>query len=913
MRLKKAQFLIPIITVLTLFLSVERAFSADDILGLKTRSIQFSIDSPFEISFLELVNLLSITEGEIITRENLRKSVSGLHSKGVFKKISVYGERVGSEVDLIFHLEPSVSIASIKVKGVRYFSGKEVISKLRLRQGKLLTSVEASDVGNRLKDLYRKNGFFGAEVDIKVACSIEDGRGEMVIQVDEGERPIMNFADILGNENISDVEIMEILDVVAGRTVNLKKINRNVGKLMKRYKKKGFLLVKVSAPELVITNEGTNLIVVVDEGKRFYIEFKGNTRYSTAKLKRVSSIYSETANYEAGIIEAITEKIGFFYIEKGYPFARIDVDYLEEEGRITVRIDEGERGIIKSIDFDGNRYVSGKELTDAMDTSERGFFSFLTGTGVYRDETLNSDLENLRGYYQSKGFPNARFSLSELRSSGDGGLHLKINVDEGNRYIVRNIELKGVSFFAGQEIWRALKNIPGAPVDYVSAYADSWQIQKMYFDAGFHDCKVTISFKTEEEASNIEIIYTVNEGKRFVLGNVFVTGNSKVSSIVILRELPVSRGEVIGESDLIDFQQRLYRTGIFRAVKTRKIKEQEKAQINLLIEVEEADALVLEGGAGWGTDTGYRGSVGATHKNINGFGRKIQGNFIVSEKESKFTLDLTEPWFLGLNLEGGLNFTIQNTEEESFTLEKISLGGSLTREFWERSSTSFEITFNRERTKDVSPGAIISPEDVRDDRTIIFRPILVLDQRDDPFNPRRGTFNSIVGEFSPGIIGSEIQYFKITGQSVVYFKLKKRIVFALSGRGGYGESLGGGELPIDKRFLLGGRTTVRGFEEDRLGPIGADGSPIGGDTMVNFNSEGRYYITNSLIFALFYDVGSVWLRGFDEFDFDLRDTAGYSIKYVTPVGPVSFDQGFKLDRKPGESKSEIHFTIGAAF
>jgi outer membrane protein insertion porin family len=586
---------------------------------------------------------------------------------------------------------------------------------------------------------------------------------------------------------------------------------------------------------------------------------------------------------------------------------------VDEERKITVQIDEGKKGVIKSINFIGNRYVRGKDLRNVMDTSERGFFSFLTGSGIYREETLTSDLENLRGYYQSRGFPNARFALGEIGSSEGGKLLIKINVDEGVRYRVREIKLRGVAFFATREIWRVLRNIPGVPIDYVSAYADSWKIQKMYFDAGFHDCTVAVSFITDEESSNIDIIYTISEEKQYVLGNVVITGNSKVSSNVILRELPVLWGEVIGDSELIDFQQRLYRTGLFRSVKIRKIKNRENGRINLLMEVEEADALVLEGGAGWGTDSGYRGSMGVTHKNINGLGRKIRGNLIISENDSIFTLDLTEPWFLGLNVEGGINFTYQNTEEESFTLEKISLGGSLTRKFWERSSTSFEITFNRERTKDVSPGAIISPEDVRDDRTIIFRPILVLDQRDNPFNPRRGTFNSLVGELSPGIIGSSTEYFKVTGQSAGYFTLKKRIILALSGRGGYGKSLTGSELPIDKRYFLGGRTTVRGFEEERLGPIGSDGSPIGGDTMINVNAETRYYVTDSVILALFFDAGSVWLRNIDEFDFDLRETAGYSLKYVTPVGPVSFDQGFKLDRKKGESKSEIHFTIGAAF
>lgn len=913
MRWKKVRLLIPAVSALMLFFSGNPALSSENILGKRARSIKFAVDSPFEISYLELATLIAVRQGQIITEENLRKSLSSLNSKGIFKRISVFGESEGDEADMVFFLEPSVSIASIQVKGVKYFSGKEVISKLRLREGKLLTKVEAEDLKRSLENLYRENGYFKTKADVKVACSMQDGRGQVAIQVDEGNRPILNFADIRGNENMSDEEVIERLGITTGQSANLKKIREKVGKLINAYKKRGFLLVRISEPELIKGEGGIKLAVNIDEGERYVIDFVGNRSYSVAKLKRVSRIFTETVNYEGGIIEALKDNIRLFYIEKAYPFVRVYVDFSKDQRKITVRIDEGKKGVIDSIDFNGNENVSRKDLIDVMDTSERGFFSFLTGSGIYKEETINSDLENLRGYYQAKGFPNARFAIGEIRNIEEGRLNLQIDVQEGSRYIVRNIEMRGVSFFATREVWGILKNRPEVPIDYVAAFADAWKIQKMYFDAGFHDCKVTVSFKTDEESLLIDIVYTITEGNQFTLGNIVITGNIKVSSEVVLRELPVLIGDVIGESELIDFQQRLYKTGLFRSVKTRKIMNREEKKINLLMEIEEADALVLEAGAGWGTDTGYRGSVGATHKNIDGLGRKIRGNLIVSEKESKFTLDLTEPWFLGLNIEGGLNFTIQNTEEESFTLEKISLGGSLTRKFWERSSTAFEITFNRERTKDVSPGAIISPEDVRDDRSILFRSIIVLDQRDDPFNPRGGTFNSLVGELSPGIIGSQLEYFKITGQSVGYLKLKKRIIFTLSGRGGFGESLDGGELPIDKRFFLGGRTTVRGFEEDRLGPIGVDGSPVGGDSMVNLNSEARYYLTDSLIFALFFDAGSVWLRNIDEFGFDLRETAGYSIKYVTPVGPVSFDHGFKLDKKRGESKSEIHFTIGAAF
>jgi outer membrane protein assembly factor BamA len=291
---KKAQLLIPVISVILLFFPLRPAFSGEDIIGKRARSITFAVDSPFEVSFLELANLLSITRGEIITRENIRKSVSGLNSKGIFKEISVYGEVFGNEVDLVFHVEPSVSIASIKVKGAKYFSGKEVIAKLRLREGKRLTSIDASQLKRRLADLYRENGYFKTKVEVKVACAISDGTSEVLIHIDESERPIIGAAEIRGNENISDDVIMEKLNIIPGQSVSLKRIKRKIGRLMKMYKNRGFLLVNVGEPELIKVKDEVRLVVTVEEGKRYLIEFTGNERYSTARLKRVSGIFSDT-------------------------------------------------------------------------------------------------------------------------------------------------------------------------------------------------------------------------------------------------------------------------------------------------------------------------------------------------------------------------------------------------------------------------------------------------------------------------------------------------------------------------------------------------------------------------------------------------------------------------------------------
>jgi outer membrane protein insertion porin family len=148
----------------------------------------------------------------------------------------------------------------------------------------------------------------------------------------------------------------------------------------------------------------------------------------------------------------------------------------------------------------------------------------------------------------------------------------------------------------------------------------------------------------------------------------------------------------------------------------------------------------------------------------------------------------------------------------------------------------------------------------------------------------------------------------------LYQKIYRGIVLAASVRGGFAEGYGDTrELPIVERFFLGGRTTVRGYEQDTLGPKGSDGNPTGGNAFLMESLEVRTSITNAIGFVVFLDGGNVWVK-IDEIDpSDLKFTAGFGLRYNTPVGPVRVDYGRKLQTEKGESSGEIHFSIGHAF
>ena len=124
------------------------------------------------------------------------------------------------------------------------------------------------------------------------------------------------------------------------------------------------------------------------------------------------------------------------------------------------------------------------------------------------------------------------------------------------------------------------------------------------------------------------------------------------------------------------------------------------------------------------------------------------------------------------------------------------------------------------------------------------------------------------------------------------------------------------ELPLSRRFFAGGGRTIRGFELDTAGPLDENGEPLGGNAVVIANLEYRFPLFKSLAAVVFFDYGSAF-ELIEDISFDgMRETAGLGLRYQTPIGPLTLDWGYKLDRRftpIRESASEFFLSVGHAF
>jgi outer membrane protein assembly factor BamA len=176
-----------------------------------------------------------------------------------------------------------------------------------------------------------------------------------------------------------------------------------------------------------------------------------------------------------------------------------------------------------------------------------------------------------------------------------------------------------------------------------------------------------------------------------------------------------------------------------------------------------------------------------------------------------------------------------------------------------------------------------------------------------------GLFFSQSVDYAAPALGSEVHFLRYFGQCFFIKKITGPVSYALGLRLGLGKGFGG-DLPLSDRFFAGGGTSIRGFAYNAVGPKSPESRlPVGGEALLILNQELRFDIYKWIGGVLFLDVGNVYVRAEDLNPFETRETAGAGFRIATPVVLLRLDWGFKLDRRPGESQSEIHFSIGQAF
>jgi outer membrane protein insertion porin family len=381
-------------------------------------------------------------------------------------------------------------------------------------------------------------------------------------------------------------------------------------------------------------------------------------------------------------------------------------------------------------------------------------------------------------------------------------------------------------------------------------------------------------------------------------------------------------------------QADLFRLGLFRSVSVRPLPGDGPVR-DVVVTVAERPAGTFELGTGYNTRDGLEGLIDIGYRNVGGMARTVNLRLQASLDPTEFTPDqylatlgFVEPRLFNTRWRFKSNLIGERSTQtvDNFSVERVGLINIVDRPLAPNLNGGMEAQVERGRVFDVEPDAVLSDEDTGRLRTVALTPFLLYDTRNDPFAPRSGLLDSARLRYGLPTL-STVHFAKLTTQHTHFVPLPKGLTAVYSARVGWARAISGSDfVPIRERFFLGGRTTVRGFGENSIGPRGAQGSEIGGDFSINLNLELHVPIFRGLAAAFFLDGGGLYLlqcdsdcrreRGISRAAVTLdnfRRSAGFGLRYNTPVGPIAFDYGIKLDRRDGESFGRFHFSIGTIF
>lgn len=367
-------------------------------------------------------------------------------------------------------------------------------------------------------------------------------------------------------------------------------------------------------------------------------------------------------------------------------------------------------------------------------------------------------------------------------------------------------------------------------------------------------------------------------------------------------------------------RQKLYKLGLFSDIYMEPLDTFEGKK-DVLIKLKEGNAGAVEISLGYAEYELYRGIIDLSYRNLMGMNREASLRLELSSLEKRYIIQYYEPWFMQKELPFRLFILGEDkreinidTREIRYKLIRHTVAAGFERKIGNVLRGELYYDFSLVNTFDVKPDVVLSKEDTG---TLIISGLrlgIIYDTRDNQFYPRRGIFAGASLKFTSPVFLSETNFVKLMLYGNIYHEIARGVVLAASLRGGVAQGyFDTNELPIVERFFLGGRTTVRGYDQDTLGPKGSDGNPIGGNTFLMENVELRTSIGKNFGIVAFLDGGNVWIKTGDINMSDIKFTAGVGLRYNTPVGPVRIDYGRKLQKEAGESAGEIHFSIGHAF
>ena len=713
--------------------------------------------------------------------------------------------------------------------------------------------------------------------------------------------------------------------------------------------------------DVKISHAGDRVVVSVVENPTIgIISFEGNKKIKDAALEKaiqskpngplsrefvqsdvvqIIDLYRRQGYYDVHIVpETIAGKKSDKSIAgKSDTIARVNLVF---------DIKEGDKLAVHQIRFVGNAAFSTTKLKAVVKTGTTNVLSFLLDNDIYDADRIDSDRDLVRRFYLDHGYADVTVSSAAGYDAAQKGVALTFAVDEGPQYRLGKVEIEStLSTVDNTAVRDALHTKAG---DIYDADAVDKTVEDMTMAlAKTGEPFATVVAGTErksppahagEGAGVIDLVYTVEQGKRLYVERIDIHGNTKTRDDVIRREFDFGEGDPYNRALAERGERRLKALGYFKSVKiaTRPGSAPDRVVLDVDLQEQQTGNFFISGG--YSTTDGMLAEVSISDTNFFGTGDTAKASVTYGQYARGFDLAFSDPWFLGQRIGVGADVfarqTFANTNQAFNTLmygAKFSVAAPLNDNLGV--SWNYSI-YNQGLTLDPSLGTASLPiQQAAQAGSYWVSSIgngLTYSTLDNAKDPTTGVRAQTNNEFAG--LGGAANFAKTTEDVRLYHPLVGDLVGMVRAQGGYVTPWGGQQLPLLDGFF-GGPQLVRGFAPYGFGP--RDVTP--GTTMDNLGGN-TYWTTTAelqspmpfvspdahLKVALFSDTGSLWATNASGVSKlaslspsqqiansrAVRSSVGASLIWDSPFGALRVDYAYPIAKQPYDVTQRLQFTAG---
>ena len=698
------------------------------------------------------------------------------------------------------------------------------------------------------------------------------------------------------------------------------------------------------------------------------VKFVGNVKEKTTRLEKEVKTRPNLALDERQAKDDV-EKLREYYQKAGYNQVQIthtiDLDRVGGFGSVTFKIREGAKVKIADVKFAGNKSVKAAKLKGEMETKKWWMFSWLTGSGRFKDDQFEDDLDKLRDLYRELGFLDVEIGADKVRFEypKPDRLLLTIEVVEGRQYHVGEVSFSGNKIYSSALLRRVARQKTGFVFTPSKLDKDEERIRDFYGKDGYIDTRVRLNKKANTATGAIDVEFVVAENEKINVESIVIEGNTKTKSTVIIRELALGPGDVFNTVLEKISKLKLENTRFFDSV---DITEQETAgnipgRRNLRVAVREGRTGNLTFGAGFSSLERATLFTEVSQSNFDMFnrrsffqgdGQKFRLRLQLGSRSSEAVLSFEEPFLFQKQLRLGFSIFRTSSDYNSSFYTEIDTGAEvyLSKRLFELVEGRISYTYQIVDIKDVSSTASSVIQDLSGSNAlskVSFQ--LLRDTRDKIINTTSGNYLQIDTGLAGGPFGgskiNNFYSFEFRGSQFFPVFETQAQVLSLRFQAGVIDSFGksnklypqhnvDGSLSVDangkqlffkpgvayyNKFYLGGPTTLRGFEFRDVSPRDPAGEPIGGKTKAFFSAEYSMDIVSPIRWALFYDAGFVNKGSYDFSPINYNDNFGIGLRLQVAGSPLSLDFGIPLTASKGptgttnKKGNQFNFSFGTQY